>query len=97
MTNSTEFETIIYKCTDQVAEIRFNRPHRLNAVVTELYTEILKAFDLAEQDDGISCIVLTGEGRAFCVGADLKEHGAGTRTEMEKLEYLNRYNLTASG
>lgn len=86
------YETIIYNRKGPIAEIRFNRPHRLNAVVTEFYAEIMDALDRAEKDIDVRVIVLTGEGRAFCVGADLKEHGAGTRTELEKLEYLNLGN-----
>ena len=82
------YETILYSVTGPVAEIRFNRPHRLNAVVTEFYTEVIDALNKAEDDIDVRVIVLTGEGRAFCVGADLKEHGAGTRTELEKLDYL---------
>lgn len=86
------FETILYAKTGPVAEIRFNRPHRLNAVVSAFYAEILDALQDAERDKAIRCIVMTGEGRAFCVGADLKEHGAGTRSELEKLEYLQLAN-----
>lgn len=86
------YQTIIYRKTGPLAEIRFNRPHRLNAVVTEFYTEILEALTDAEKDIDVRCVVLTGEGRAFCVGADLKEHGAGGRTELEKLEYLQLGN-----
>ncbi|MEP1576981.1 enoyl-CoA hydratase/isomerase family protein [Roseibium album] len=86
------YQTIIYRKTGPLAEIRFNRPHRLNAVVTEFYTEILEALTDAEKDIDVRCVVLTGEGRAFCVGADLKEHGAEVRTELEKLEYLQLGN-----
>lgn len=86
------YETIIYSVSGPVAEIRFNRPHRLNAVVTEFYTEVIDALNKAEDDIDVRVIVLTGEGRAFCVGADLKEHGAGTRTELEKLDYLTLGN-----
>lgn len=82
------YQTILYARKGPVAEIRFNRPHRLNAVVTEFYSEILDALDRAEKDGNVRVVVLTGEGRAFCVGADLKEHGAGTRSELEKLDYL---------
>ena len=86
------YETIIYSVENRIAEIRFNRPHRLNAVVTEFYSEIMDALDCAERDQDVSVVVLTGEGRAFCVGADLKEHGKGERTDLEKLEYLNLGN-----
>ncbi|EBA16810.1 crotonase [Roseobacter sp. SK209-2-6] len=86
------YQTIIYRKSGPVAEIRFNRPHRLNAVISEFYSEILDALNVAEKDADVRSIVLTGEGRAFCVGADLKEHGAGTRTELEKLAYLQLGN-----
>lgn len=86
------YQTILYRKNGPVAEIRFNRPHRLNAVVTEFYAEILDALTDAESDVDIRCVVLTGEGRAFCVGADLKEHGAGTRTDLENLDYLQLGN-----
>lgn len=82
------FETIIYTQKDKVAEIRLNRPDRLNAVVEKLYEEVLEALDIAEKDSSVSVVVLTGEGRAFCVGADMKEHGKGERTTYDKRQYL---------
>lgn len=86
------YGTILYSRKGPIAEIRFNRPHRLNAVVTEFYAEIMDALQQAGDDPEVRVVVLTGEGRAFCVGADLKEHGAGTRTELQKLEYLQLGN-----
>jgi enoyl-CoA hydratase len=68
-----------------VAEVRFNRPHRLNAVVEPLFRETL---DAAERDRDVRIVVVTGEGRAFCVGADLKEHEKAERTSWQKREYL---------
>jgi enoyl-CoA hydratase len=82
-----EFQTILYAAQDGIAEIRLNRPHRLNAVVQELYTELTQALDLAEADREVRIVLLTGEGRAFCVGADLKEHKVG-RTAFYRREYL---------
>ena len=86
------YDTIITSKRGPIAEIRFNRPHRLNAVVSEFYAEAIDALSLSEKDDDVRVVVLTGEGRAFCVGADLKEHGAGTRSELDKLEYLTLGN-----
>lgn len=82
------FETILYKAADGIAEIRLNRPHRLNAVVQQLYDDIDRALTLAEQDKDVRVVLLTGEGRAFCVGADMKEHKSGSRTMFERHEYL---------
>ncbi|MBK1635386.1 enoyl-CoA hydratase/isomerase family protein [Rhodovulum adriaticum] len=86
------YETIQCETHGPVGVIRFNRPHRLNAVVTELYTETLAALDAMATDDAIRTIVLTGTGRAFCVGADLKEHAAQARSDLEKLDYLTLGN-----
>ena len=72
-----------------VAEIRFNRPHRLNAVIELLFRETLDALAAAESDANVRVVIVTGEGRAFCVGADLKEHAKGERTSSEKREYLH--------
>jgi enoyl-CoA hydratase len=71
-----------------LAEIRFNRPHRLNAVIESLFRETLDALANAERDRSVRVVIMTGEGRAFCVGADLKEHAKGERTTSQKREYL---------
>lgn len=81
------FETIVYAMRDGVAEIRLNRPHRLNAVTQQLYDELNAALGAAEADRNARVVLLTGEGRAFCVGADLKEHKAG-RTAFDRRQYL---------
>ena len=81
------FRTILYDVRDGIAEIRFNRPHRLNAVVQEVYSELTEALNLAEANGEARVVLITGEGRAFCVGADLKEHKAG-RTAFDRREYL---------
>jgi enoyl-CoA hydratase len=70
-----------------VAEIRFNRPHRLNAVIEALFRETIDALAHAEEDRSVRVVILTGEGRAFCVGADLKEHAKGERTPWQRREY----------
>lgn len=82
-----KFETIVCAMTDGVAEIRLNRPHRLNAVTQQLYDELNAALAAAETDRAARVVLLTGEGRAFCVGADLKEHKAG-RTAFARRQYL---------
>lgn len=81
------FETILYSVHEQIAEIRLNRPQRLNAVTATLYDELNQALSLAEADKDARVVLLTGEGRAFCVGADLKEHKAG-RTAFDRRQYL---------
>jgi enoyl-CoA hydratase len=81
------YQTILYSINDGVAEIRLNRPHRLNAVTQQLYDELGAALTQAEADRDARVVLLTGEGRAFCVGADLKEHKTG-RTAFDRRQYL---------
>lgn len=84
---SSDPETLILRRHGQVQEIRLNRPHRLNAVTQVLYDELNDALTVAEQDPEVRVVVITGEGRAFCVGADLKEHKVG-RTAFDRRQYL---------
>ena len=79
--------TIIYQSRGGIAEIRLNRPERLNAVTQQLYDELNAALGAAEADSEVRVLLLTGEGRAFCVGADLKAHKAG-RTAFDRRQYL---------
>lgn len=81
------YETILYSLNEGVAEIRLNRPHRLNAVTQQLYDELASALSEAEANRDARVVLLTGEGRAFCVGADLKEHKTG-RTAFDRRQYL---------
>ncbi len=81
------YETILYALQDGVAEIRLNRPQRLNAVTQQLYDELDHALDRAEAERDARVVLISGEGRAFCVGADLKAHKAG-RSAFERRQYL---------
>ncbi len=81
------YETLIYRQQDNVAYIFFNRPERLNAVTQMLYDELDHALTRAAHDPEVRTMVLSGQGRAFCVGADLKEHKAG-RTPFDRRQYL---------
>ncbi len=68
---------IAYEVDGPVATITLDRPDRLNAFTVEMMGELLQAFDLADADDGVRAVILTGRGRGFCAGADL---GAGGST-----------------
>lgn len=52
--------------------ITLNRPDRMNTVTPELYEALAPLVDKAAQDDAVRCVVLTGAGRAFCAGRDIK-------------------------
>ena len=59
-----------------VTVIRLNRPERLNAINFELVGDLHDALDAVAADDDCKVAILTGAGRGFCAGLDLKEHGA---------------------
>jgi 2-(1,2-epoxy-1,2-dihydrophenyl)acetyl-CoA isomerase len=67
-----DYETILYSVDEGVLAITLNRPDVLNAFNRKMTTEILDALKKAERDSAVRCIVLTGEGRAFSSGEDLK-------------------------
>jgi len=72
-----EFETLRYEIEDQVLLLTMNRPERLNAFNSQMQREFLEALDHADTDDEIRAVIVTGEGRGFCAGADLS-NGAET-------------------
>jgi len=69
------YEQIIYSVNDGVAVITLNRPDRLNAWTRGMAREVMNAAHMAEDDDTVRVIVLTGAGRGFCAGADMDELG----------------------
>ena len=60
-----------------VAWIKFNRPERRNAIGAQTRAELAAALKQAQKDEAVRCLVLTGEGTAFCSGADLRDFPAG--------------------
>jgi enoyl-CoA hydratase len=64
---------ILTENRDAIRVLRMNRPDKLNALNTALTQALLDALDAANQDDSVRAIILTGEGRGFCAGADLAE------------------------
>jgi enoyl-CoA hydratase/carnithine racemase len=70
------FERIVYEKAPPRATIRLDRPEVLNAFDFRMLREIARACEDASWDDEIRVVVVTGTGRAFCVGADLKAWGA---------------------
>ena len=67
------YEHIIVETRGKVGVITLNRPKILNALSFGVFREIATAIDDLEADDGIGCIVLTGNEKAFAAGADIKE------------------------
>lgn len=65
-----DYGTLEIERTGTVMVIRLNRPDRLNAYVPEMGEDLVRAFRAAATDDAVRAVVLTGNGRAFCAGAD---------------------------
>jgi enoyl-CoA hydratase len=90
------YETLLLDVDSGVATVRLDRPERMNAVIEQMYTELLHALARVRDDGDVRVLILTGSVRrrpegdkqAFCAGADLKEHGAGRRTPHQKREYI---------
>jgi enoyl-CoA hydratase len=76
------FETIIVEVEDHVALIKLNRPDALNALNSELLTELAQALKEADANEKVRCIVLTGSEKAFAAGADIKEMSEKTFVDM---------------
>src|SRR4051812_4048351 len=70
-------DTVLFELDGHVATITYNRPDALNAVNGELRSDLNDAFARFRDDEAAWVAIVTGEGRAFCVGADLKD-GAGS-------------------
>lgn len=73
----TEDAPVLYEVRDHVAVITLNRPRAMNAVNSALSAAAGAALERADRDPDVRVIVLTGAGRAFCAGADLKAVAAG--------------------
>ncbi len=66
------YEQIIYEVADHVATVTLNRPEALNARTPTMLKELGQAFDQLRDDTDVRAVVVTGAGRAFCAGADVK-------------------------
>jgi len=75
-----ELETVNVHAADGVARIELNRPHALNAWNTQLGADLLRAFEYARDRDAVRAVLLTGAGRGFSSGADLKDVSGGDVT-----------------
>jgi enoyl-CoA hydratase len=73
MTDRYGFSTIATELDDRILRVRLNRPERLNALNAVMHAELRALFSNIEADDGVDVVVLSGAGKAFCVGADFDQ------------------------
>jgi 2-(1,2-epoxy-1,2-dihydrophenyl)acetyl-CoA isomerase len=85
------YTTLRYEVADAIATITLDRPEALNALTIPMKTELLAALGAVGRDRSVRAVVLTGAGRAFCAGQDLKERFAPDAAPLE-VEVRERYN-----
>lgn len=84
------FDTITYELDGHTATITLNRPEALNALSPHMVTELRAAYAEAENDDRVWLLIVTGTGRAFCTGADVKAIPGDGKVINER-PYLSTY------
>ncbi|MDM8553446.1 enoyl-CoA hydratase/isomerase family protein [Desulfococcaceae bacterium HSG7] len=77
-----EESTVLYHKKENVGIITLNRPERLNAITDDLLCHFIEKIGVAKQDQEVASVILTGAGRAFCAGEDLKETSLGKTSEQ---------------
>lgn len=87
-----DFKTILFELKEGVAILTLNRPQALNAMSIALEEELLQAVQICQREDEVRAVLITGAGRAFCAGGDLKymEGGLGLFAGKVWVEHANR-------
>jgi 2-(1,2-epoxy-1,2-dihydrophenyl)acetyl-CoA isomerase len=84
------YQTILYQTQQNIGTITLHRPDRFNAFDEEMSKEFMDALKTAERDVEVRVIVITGSGKAFCSGQDLKDIAGQKRSLSDSIE--RRYN-----
>jgi enoyl-CoA hydratase len=82
------YENILVQTRDRVGLVTLNRPKALNALSPDLMNELTQALDAFEADDGIGCIVITGNEKAFAAGADIKAMKDKSYMDVYKTDFI---------
>ena len=85
MPDYSRYHTLQIDCADQVATVTLNRPEALNTVNEQMHTELETLFAEVAYDDAINAVVLTGAGRAFCAGGDIKGMDSRVRAGVRRV------------
>ncbi|RAZ72316.1 enoyl-CoA hydratase/isomerase family protein [Mesorhizobium atlanticum] len=80
------YQTLTVEIQGRVAVVTFRRADQLNAMNRLMQGEITEAFEALSGDEGVGAIVVTGEGRGFMAGADIKEYAAQTAAEFDTFQ-----------
>ena len=93
----SDFKTIKLDIADGVALLTLNRPERMNAFTDQMAREMIAAFDIADANDEVRALIVTGAGRAFCAGADLGQGGDTFDYEKRRAHQISDDKFDASG
>lgn len=92
------YKTIHFKEEDSIGFITLNRPKKLNAFNFRMMSEMLSVFDHIDTEDSIKAVIITGEGRAFCAGADLSAGAETFNSEFDtSAEYEAEFRRDSGG
>ncbi|RBM11859.1 enoyl-CoA hydratase-related protein [Streptomyces sp. PT12] len=83
LSGMADTDTVLYEVTDGLATVTLNRPDAMNALNVEAKEALRDSLRRAAMESQVRAVLLTGKGRAFCVGQDLKEHVAALAGEEE--------------
>jgi enoyl-CoA hydratase/carnithine racemase len=78
MSEAAHESPVLYEVDGHVATITLNRPHRRNAISMPMLAQLTNRLEEAERDRAVRCIILTGAGKGFCAGLDIKDAMAGS-------------------
>ncbi len=83
------FETLKYEVADGIATVTLSRPDKMNACTPKMIEELIEVVDLTDADDAVRVVIYTGEGRAFCAGADISGGPGGFVDETAEARLVN--------
>lgn len=83
-----DFKTLNFEQKGRIAEVTLNRPDSLNALNSEVMAEVAEVFKTIDKTDSIAVSILTGAGRAFAAGADIKEMQPKSFNDMFELNFF---------
>ncbi|TMS46542.1 enoyl-CoA hydratase [Mycobacterium sp. DBP42] len=92
----TDFETILVTRTGRVATITLNRPKALNALNSQVMTEVTTAAAELDADSGVGAIIVTGSEKAFAAGADIKEMAELSFADVYSADFFELWSKFAA-
>ena len=82
-----ELETVLYRVEGNVGIVSLNRTKAMNSLNKQIFADLTTAFEEAKKDDTVRCVIMNGEGRAFCAGGDIAEM-KGITTEEAFFDFM---------